>query len=152
MKLSLAALLACSLAACAAAPDGTASDGTASSSANETASSAVRFGTSSWDPTWGSVKAGDALTIDYDFDRLPECRNQSTLDSWVIEASYRFDGGDVQKTVLDGSPGAGSTSNVIRIPEGAKTIELWFENHAVGGYDHCSAFDSKFGANYTYKF
>jgi len=33
----------------------------------------------------------------------------------------------------------------------AKAIELWFENHAVGGYDHGSAFDSKFGADYTYK-
>jgi hypothetical protein len=38
----------------------------------------------------------------------------------------------------------------ITIPRGAKQIELWFESHAVGGYDPCSAWDSNYSASYVH--
>lgn len=92
------------------------------------------------------------IQVKYDFDRLPECRNTSRVDSWVIDMSYRFDGGKTTTVALPGSPGAGETSDIINVPSGAKSIEVWFENHAVGGYDNCAAWDSQFGANYKYDF
>lgn len=147
MKLGLAAVLSLTLFACAGSePDSS----VASVAANETEAAVVHFGTDSWAPTWsGALTPGGTLEIDYDFDRLPECRNQGHVVSWVMEASYRFDGGAWQSVILPGSPGAASTTNELHIPEGAKSLDLWFTNRAVGGYDHCVAYDSQFGANYT---
>lgn len=113
----------------------------------------VRFTTQSWMPSWsGAPRAGGTLRVDYDFARLPQCRNQGRVVSWVIEASWRFDGGEIKTAVLPGSPGAGEflADSGIVIPRGAKQIELWFENRAVGGYDDCTAWDSNYAANYVH--
>ena len=147
MKLGLGAVLAFALVGCAGA-EPAASDGV--STANETEAATVRFGVDAWEPTWSSVTPGGTLTIDYDFDRLTTCRNTGHVVSWVMEANYRFDGGAWQSIVLPGSPGAAETTNQIAIPKDAKSIDLWFTNRAVGGYDHCIAYDSRFGANYSF--
>jgi Family of unknown function (DUF6209) len=143
----------CALSFLVAACSGKASQPspTVSDDLNEDAS--VSFTASSWDPSWnGTLRAGGSLRVDYDFARLPQCRNESRLDSWVVDVSWRFDGGPITTASLPGSPGAGETlpDGAIAIPEGAKTIELWFENHAVGGYDNCSAWDSQYGQNYSH--
>lgn len=129
-------------------------DAATSNEAQVTSAASVHFGTSSWDPTWsGTPKAGGTLAIDYDFARLPQCRNQGRVVSWVVEVSYRFDGGVTKTAALSGSPGAGEflPDSGIAIPAGAKSIELWFENRAVGSYDDCTAFDSQYGKNYTHE-
>ena len=58
-------------------------DDAASSTANETASASVRFGTASWEPTWSAVKAGEMLTIDYDFAANPGFLIRRILDELV---------------------------------------------------------------------
>lgn len=144
----LVLLLPLVAAACAANDDHAATNEPA-----YTEDARVSFRTSNWDPSWsGTPHAGGRLRIDYDFARLPQCRNQSRLVSWVVEVSWRFDGGAVTTKALPGSPGAGETlpDDGIAIPRDAKKIELWFENRAVGGYDHCEAWDSQYGANYVH--
>lgn len=154
MKLGLGPVaLAVAMVGCAASePD--ASSVVANATANETAAAVVHFGVDAWEPTWSSaVVPGSTLTIDYDFDRLTSCRNQGHVVSWVMEANYRFDGDGAWKSILlPGSPGAAETTNEIAIASDAKSIELWFTNRAVGGYDHCVAYDSRFGANYSHSF
>jgi len=116
-------------------------------------SATVHFSSSSWEPRWeGTPHAGRTLAIDYDFARLPQCRNTGRLVSWVVEVSYRFDGGPITTSALAGSPGTGTVlpETGIAIPESARAIELWFQNRAVGGYDTCASWDSRFGANYTH--
>ena len=128
-------------------------DASTSNEAQVTSAASVRFAAGSWEPTWaGTLKAGSTLAIDYDFARLPQCRNTSRVDYWVVEVSYRFDGGATKTVALSGSPGAADflPDSGIAIPAGAKSIEMWFQNHAVGGYDDCSAFDSQYGKNYTH--
>jgi hypothetical protein len=138
---------------CVAACSGGSSGTDVSADPAYTEDATVVFAAGGWEPTWrGSPRAGGRLHIDYDFARLPQCRNQSRVVSWVIEVSYRFDGGRATTAALDGSPGASSTldGSAIEIPKDARSIELWFENRAVGGYDHCDAWDSRFGANYVH--
>lgn len=141
---------ALSLVACGS--DGT-SGGEATAEPAYTEDASVRFSTASWDPAWnGTPRAGGRLRVDYDFARLPQCRNQSRLVSWVVEVSWRFDGGETHTSALPGSPGSGESlpESGIEIPNGARSIELWFDNRAVGGYDHCEAWDSAYGKNYTH--
>jgi hypothetical protein len=142
-----------SVAACGSADPDPGSANAETSEPGYTEGARVSFSAEGWEPTWsGTPKAGGHLAIDYDFARLPQCRNQSRLVSWVVEVSWRFDGGATSTAALPGSPGAGETlpKSGIAIPEGARSIELWFENRAVGGYDDCEAWDSRYGANYTH--
>lgn len=136
-----------SLVACAApSPEATSSD-------EYTEDARVRFTTGSWEPTWsGALRGGRHLQVDYDFDRLPQCRNQGRLVSWVVEVSWQFDDGPISTAALAGSPGSASVlpDTGIAIPEGKHQIALWFQNRAVGGYDDCSAWDSRYGANYVH--
>jgi len=115
--------------------------------------SEVLFSTASWEPAWvGTPTESSNLVLHYDFDRLPACRNQGRIVSWVIEVGYRFDGGAITTKALPGSPGSVDVldDSTIQIPYGAREIELWFQNRAVGGYDHCASWDSSFGANYRH--
>jgi hypothetical protein len=140
-------LTSVALSACAAVPSG---DGS-SDALPLTADAHVRFASNAWEPAWvGTPHAGGRLVIDYDFARLPACRNQSHVTSWVVDVHWRFDGGEVHTEALAGSPGTGETlvDSAIVLPRDARSIELWFENRAVGGYDHCQAWDSRYGANY----
>jgi hypothetical protein len=154
MSRSSLVLVACvlglvSLAGCATE----ASVGEESSAALVTEDAHVQFTSDSWEPTWSAApRAGGNLVVDYDFGRLPQCRNESTLDSWVVEVNWRFDGEEIHTEALPGSPGAGTAlaNSRIAIPPSARSIELWFENRAVGGYYHCSAWDSRYGANYDH--
>jgi hypothetical protein len=146
------AAFAVSLIACSAAPSSSSSEA-ASQEPAYTEDARVRFSTASWEPSWqGALHAGGHLHIDYAFERLPQCRNQGRVVSWVVEVNYRFDGGPITTVALNGSPGASTTLSEagIAIPSDARTIELWFENRAVGGYDHCDAWDSHYGHNYTH--
>ncbi len=152
---TIASGLALSLAITAAAGCSASHDAAATTNDDNayTEDATVRFTTESWSPAWsGSVRAGGNLRVAYDFARLPQCRNQGRVVSWVIEVSWRFDGGEVKTAALDGSPGASDVlpESGIVIPRGAKQIELWFENRAVGGYDDCTAWDSNYAANYVH--
>lgn len=153
MKLSPSIALTASLlvlAGCTATSDGAPE----AASAPELGESAeVVFREGAWEPTWsGAPHQGGRLRVSYDFARLPQCRNQGRLVSWVVEVSFRFDGGAITTVALPGSPGAATTlpSEGIVVPRDAHRIELWFENRAVGGYDDCAAWDSHYGANYAH--
>jgi hypothetical protein len=69
-----------------------------------------------------------------------------------VEVNWRFDGGEIHTAALPGSPGTAEVLDDagISVPHGARSIELWFENRAVGGYDHCEAWDSRYGENYAH--
>jgi hypothetical protein len=146
------AVVAVSLVGCSAAPSSS-SDEAASQEPAYTEDAHVRFTSASWEPSWqGTPHAGGHLHVAYAFERLPQCRNQGRAVSWVVEVNYRFDDGPITTVALSGSPGASTTlpDTGIAIPSDAHTIELWFENRAVGGYDHCNAWDSHYGQNYTH--
>jgi Family of unknown function (DUF6209) len=98
----------------------------------------------------GTLNAGQDVTIDYDFRRLPECRETSGADpAWAITMFSQIDGGTATSADLDqtvdgyrfASPGT------ISLPASASTLTLWFENDDIYG---CNAWDSDYGQNYTF--
>lgn len=104
-----------------------------------------------WSETVRGVPGStQSVTITYDLSRLPTCRQTyNGLPSWDTLAYYRFDGGAAQYksvTAVSGYMRYG-TSVELFIPEGAKTLELWFKNNDRAG---CVAWDSDYGRNYRY--
>ena len=98
------------------------------------------------------IVAGDSLGIDYDMERLPQCRQLNRNTAWEIAMHYRFDDGPVA-TLIVADPGMALARDRIEVPSGAHTLALWFENFAVanGGRDIvCQAWDSVYGQNYTF--
>jgi hypothetical protein len=88
----------------------------------------------------GALVAGGEATIAYDVARLSTCRGEP----WDITANVRFapgggfDGGFA--TTIRG----GSAS--FAVPPGTQQVVIWFENTGPG----CQAWDSNYGANYTF--
>jgi hypothetical protein len=92
----------------------------------------------------GVLVPGGEVTIAYDGARLTQCRNsRNGMPLYEITAHVRFEpsGETVLASVRDGSP-------TLRVPTDARGVTLWFENTALPG---CQAWDSNFGANYTFE-
>ena len=98
----------------------------------------------------GTLTAGQDVTIDYDFRRLPECRSTSGASpAWAITMFSQIDGGAVVSADLDQTVDGYrfAQPGTIALPSSASTLALWFENDDVYG---CNAWDSDYGANYTF--
>lgn len=103
------------------------------------------------DDVEGSLAAGADLLIDYDIRRLPVCRQDyNGLQTWDVTVGYRFDGGAAASASLTTTPTPYERLAAparIAAPAGARTMELWFENHDRAG---CQRWDSAYGSNYRF--
>ena len=101
--------------------------------------------------TEGGVHAGEAITIDYDFRRLTQCRSYEggNMPAWGITMFSQIDGGTVTTTELDRTVDGDRFGQpvVVTPPQGSHTLSLWFQNTDVYG---CNAWDSDFGQNYVF--
>lgn len=109
----------------------------------------------------GAIRRGGRLLIDYDPERLPECRlNWRGAEAWDVEVEGRFHPGGqtIRASVLDAvrsPPGYGMIVRRVRrlvtveVPADAERVELWFHNFdQVDG--RCQSWDSCFGRNYWF--
>ena len=111
----------------------------------------------SW-PGWGYTQsaplvAGAPILVDYDIRRLPYCRGTTPngTPTWDVVVDYRFDGGAVSSASLTSLANNMRTQEPVTVsaPEGASTVDVWFENYDGGG---CTGWDSAYGANYHFVF
>jgi len=100
--------------------------------------------------TVGTVKAGQPFVVDYDIDRLPECRLlYNGAPTWEVWVHYRFDNGvtgDLSVTQVSGYSRF-QVPVTLTAPVGARSVTLWFENWDRG---YCRRWDSQYGANYRF--
>ncbi len=115
----------------------------------------VRFGADWSEQVEGQLKAGGVLVIDYDWQRLPDCRViYRGFPSWEILVHLRWDDGSytpAQSVTRHGDMYSCSIDPVLAvfaIPEGARQVELWFENTQYP--PTCRTWDSNYGRNYTF--
>ena len=89
----------------------------------------------------GDVRPGTPLQIEYDGERLPQCRSERYgQPAWNIASYLRFHpGGETQSGVVSRGP------LDVDVPANATRIELWFHNTDQTG---CSSWDSNYGQNY----
>ncbi|NMO18093.1 hypothetical protein HPC49_50210 [Pyxidicoccus fallax] len=111
----------------------------------------IVFGADWTTAVYGTLKQGGTVTVDYDITRLSGCRQTyNGLQTWDVEAQYRFDGGTVQTAPLTqvvGMSGREQVPAVITAPASASLLELWFRN-----WDRtsCQTWDSAYGQNYRF--
>jgi len=116
----------------------------------------VRFGDDWSESIEGELVAGGVLVVDYDWDRLPDCRViYRGFPGWEIIAHPRFDAGtpvpaqSVTRPGGQGDPNVHPVLAVFPIPLQARRVELWFENTQYP--PTCQAWDSDFGRNYQFE-
>jgi len=97
----------------------------------------------------GTPRAGDDVMIDYELARLPSCRQDyNGYQTWDVVAHWRFDGGPVSDGSVTAVQGTGERTAaplLVHAPDGARDLELWFENTDRTG---CEAWDSDYGRNF----
>ncbi|MFH1808853.1 MAG: DUF6209 family protein [Pseudomonadota bacterium] len=115
----------------------------------------VRFSDDWSERVEGELHADSVLVIDYDWDRLPQCRVvYRGFENWEILAHLRFDDGTyvpTQSVTRYGGQGDNHVHPVLAVypvPVGARHVELWFENTQYP--PTCQAWDSDFGHNYHF--
>ena len=72
------------------------------------------------------------------------------MQTWDVTVQYQFDGGAVQSASLTSTPNDYTRVQAparLSVPDGAATVQLWFENHDRTG---CQTWDSAYGANYRF--
>lgn len=98
----------------------------------------------------GPLVAGAPVRIAYDLDRLTACRGSSNgSEQWSVTGWVQFDHDApvaFEVTRLDGGRVVALTPE-LDIPAAATTAAFWFTNNNRWG---CQAYDSNFGANYTF--
>ncbi|MBM3381326.1 MAG: hypothetical protein FJY29_02685 [Betaproteobacteria bacterium] len=100
----------------------------------------------------GDLHPGQAMVVEYDLSRLPQCHGSSYngLPAWQTEAYVRFfPSGEEFSAVLSTPQGGSMGPQPARfdIPENATRAQLWFKSRGrscEGGYD------SRFGKNYEF--
>jgi hypothetical protein len=113
----------------------------------------IRFPWPGFDATVvDTLRAGGPIEIDYDIRRLYECRGDNEGGTaWDVTAFYSFDGGAAQSQSLTTLSSSGRVQSAITFaaPAGAQSLAVWFENSDTAG--GCSAWDSRYGNNYTFR-
>jgi uncharacterized protein YraI len=98
----------------------------------------------------GTLLAGDRMRIDYDLDRLTECRGSTNgSEVWGVTGYASFDGGEPQ-TFAVSQLESGRVKPVVasvEIPASATNVAMWF---AINNRWGCIAYDSNENANYTF--
>ena len=114
---------------------------------NETGKSAVTLSFSAdWDETQsGPLVEGKRVDVDYDVERLPDCRgDQNGHPGWTITGNYMIDGEEARTFWAGGfSPSGPSATSSFKL-DGSGDLELWFEITSVWG---CHGYDSDYGHN-----
>jgi hypothetical protein len=129
------------LGACAAAP-ATSSGGGGKADGNEPT---IAFHGDYTQHVSGTLLAGSPVRIEYDLDRVTDCRS----DAWGVSGYAQFDGS---------TPVAFSVSRIadgdvvpvdadLDLPASASHVQIWFEVTDKYG---CHAYDSNEGANYSF--
>ncbi|MFP2930988.1 DUF6209 family protein [Pyxidicoccus sp. 3LG] len=98
----------------------------------------------------GVLKQGQPFVIDYDIDRLPECRLlYNGAPTWDVGVRYRFNNGVYGEKSVTQVSGYSRTGTPVTItpPAGATSVSVWFENWDRG---YCRRWDSLHGANYQF--
>ncbi len=113
-------------------------------SAGPTPPARIVFAADQSETQLGALVPGGQVRLEYDVNRLTTCRNsRGGNDLWDIAATVRWEpsGESMSATVKHGMM-------LVDIPrEGARRMQVWFENTAVPG---CRAWDSNLGANYGF--
>lgn len=98
----------------------------------------------------GDLVAGGAVRIDYDLDRLTECRGSTGgSEVWGVTGYAQFDDGDPVTFGLSRLDGGRVVPVIasVDVPDGATTLATWF---SVSNRWGCIAYDSNYGANYDF--
>lgn len=114
-----------------------------------------------WGETsYGELRQGGYLELHYDIDRLPGCRGtHNGYPAWDIEANVKFlpggqlVTGSVRQFVSEYGRPTNEASDlplVVRIPDDAWEVEIWFRNYSGAG-SSCVTWDSNEGANYHFE-
>jgi hypothetical protein len=97
------------------------------------------------------LRAGGEFLVDYDIRRLPYCRQDyNGYQTWDVTVGYRFDDGSAGSASVTATPTTNQRVAAparIAAPTGARSVQLWFENHDRTG---CQTWDSAYGANYRF--
>ena len=111
-------------------------------------SAVLTFGADGKPKLAGKLARGGELRIDYDPERLTDCRgSQYGNPAWTITGYYRIAGSEPQSFYVAGFSPTGSVTAPLLELDRSGDLELWFQNTSRWG---CSAFDSNDGANYSY--
>ncbi len=100
----------------------------------------------------GTLKQNQPFVVDYDLDRLPECRlTYNGGITWAVAVQYRFntDPSTLVREALVSKTGysPGSVPATLSPPAGASSVTMWFKNWDRG---YCVRWDSVYGANYRF--
>ncbi len=109
--------------------------------------------------TWGIRRQGGYLRVNYDIDRLDDCRGtHNGFPAWDVVAHAKFlPGGQLfSGSVREFIDHQGVPTNqgvdhpyLVKIPDDAEAVQLWFMNYTGAG-SSCQAWDSNEGANYHF--
>ncbi len=100
--------------------------------------------------TVGTLKQGQTFVVDYDIDRLPECRLlYNGAPTWEVWAYWRFDNGVTGEKSVTAVSGFSRYGVPVQIapPAGARSVQIWFKNWDRG---YCQRWDSNYNANYRF--
>jgi uncharacterized protein YraI len=96
-----------------------------------------------------AIRSGDDVVVHYAPERLATCAGSSGgRAAWGITGYWQVDSGPVRTLMVTRAEGSElvAADPTITVPRG-RTLSLWFEATSVWG---CHAYDSDYGANYTY--
>jgi len=96
----------------------------------------------------GSLQKGKTVRVDYDANRLTQCRgDQNGHPAWTITGYWKIGDGPVRSFEAGGfSPSGGTQPPVLKL-DASGDLQVWFQNTSLWG---CSAYDSDFGKNYHF--
>jgi hypothetical protein len=95
----------------------------------------------------GTLRAGGALRIRYDADRLPECRGEmGGRPQWAISASASVDGADADVVSLAAGDDGLLEGTLDALPDG-EDLAIWF---TVTNRWGCVGYDSDYGNDYHF--
>jgi uncharacterized protein YraI len=144
------ALVTSALGACAETPDQTDPLAPNGGGKADGELSTITFDTDWNETASGALVAGSTIAIDYDLDRLTECRGSTGgSDVWGVTGFASFDGGEAVVfgvSRIDGGVTVPVTAE-LDVPAGASSVAFWFEINNRWG---CHAYDSNMSANYGF--
>lgn len=106
----------------------------------------IRFD-ADWNTTVeGALRRGGQLRVDYEPERLDECRGeQYGTPAWTITGYYRFGDAEPESFYVAGHSASGQVDPPVISLEQTGELAIWFHNTNRWG---CSAYDSNQGADY----
>jgi hypothetical protein len=149
-RLCATLFLATTVAACVA--DAGSDEDTAAGGGKADGATPVLVFDDEWNETQtGRLLAGDKMRVQYDLDRLTDCRGSTGgSEVWGVTGYASFDGASPQ-TFAVSRLDAGTVQPVLAtvdIPAGATRVAMWF---AINNRWGCIAYDSNDSHNYVFE-